>query len=173
MKTSYDRLVIFAALFAASCATPGGNGGGGTVQVTYQAPEQFTDMGRNYSSARGADPGYLDELQRFVQDTGAHMIPAGWTLAVTISDVDMAGRFEPERGPNFQDVRMVRAIYPPRIRLTYRLTDPSGAVRSQGERRLTDLNFEMSLTPIDRDDPLRYEKELMRRFLSEMAGQTR
>ena len=163
--------MILMAGLAASCAT--GLGGGGTVEVTFQTPEQFTDMGRIYTALRGADPGYLSDFRDYIQRSGSEQLPAGYVLALTITDVDMAGQFEPERGPQLDDVRMVRAIYPPRILLNYRLTDSTGAVRSQGERRLIDTSFEMNATPINRDDPLRYEKALIDRFLREMANLAR
>jgi hypothetical protein len=170
-KLSVVLLALLAGL-AVSCANVG-NGGGGTVEVNFQSPERFTDMSRTYPPSRGADEGYLSELRQYIERTGANRIPAGYKIAVTITDVDMAGQFEPERGPEFTDVRVVKTIYPPRITLNYRLTDATGAVRSEGDRRLTDQSFEYSTTPITRDDPLRYEKELMDTFLSDMAKEAR
>ena len=157
--------------FASSCATDAGNsGGGGTVEVNYQSPDQFTDMSRSYSALRGADEGYLSELREYIQRTGSHRLPARFALSITITDVDMAGQFEPERGPQAIDVRIVKAIYPPRIDLRFRLTDPSGAVRAQGERHLTNQSFQWTATPVIRDDPLRYEKALIDDFLREIAS---
>jgi hypothetical protein len=111
----------------------------------------------------------MSELRQYIERTGAARIPAGYTLSLTITDVDMAGQFEPERGPRFMDIRVVKAIYPPRITLSYRLTDSTGAVRSEGDRRLSDMSFEYSTTPITQDDSLRYEKELIKDFLSDIA----
>jgi hypothetical protein len=174
MSKKFNALaLVLLAGFAAACTNLGSGGGGGTVEVNYQSPEQFTDMGRMYSSARGADEGYLEELRQHITRTGSARLPAGYTLSVTITDVDMAGQFEPERGPRFTDVRMVRAIYPPRIHLTYRLTDSNGAVRSEGERRLSDQSFDWKVSPIDRDDPLRHEKALIDDFISDIAREAR
>ena len=166
--------VVSLAAFAVSCANMEGvGGGGGTVDVNFEAPDQFTDMGRMYASGRGADPGYLEELRQHIQRVGSDRLPAGYSLSLTITDVDMAGQFEPERGPQFTDIRMVRSIYPPRIRLNYRLTDPNGAVRSEGERRLSDQSFDWKVTPVDRQDPLRHEKALIDDFLSDIAREAR
>jgi hypothetical protein len=40
------------------------------------------------------------------------------------------------------------------------IKDDAGKVLKEGERRLTDLGFMQRLT-IDRQDPLRYEKDLL------------
>lgn len=156
------------ALLASSCAT-GPQDGGGSAQVNFQSPEQYTDMGSTYMTERGADPGYISDLQKYIEERARSRLPAGSSLALTITDVDMAGRFEPENGPNFTDVRMVREIYPPRIELTFRLTDATGAVRAEGQRTLRDMSFQWRISPITRNDPLRYEKALMDDFLSEMS----
>jgi hypothetical protein len=162
-------ILAFLAGLATSCTNVGDGGGGGTVQVSFQSPENFTDMSRSSPSSRGADEGYLSELRQYIERTGASRIPAGHTLSLTITDVDMAGQFEPERGPRFMDIRVVKTIYPPRITLNYRLTDPTGAVVSEGDRRLTDMSFEYNSTPINQDDSLRYEKELIDDFLKDIA----
>jgi hypothetical protein len=162
---------VVSVLLFASCATDAGKGGG-TVQVNFQDPEHFTDMRRTFPG-QGADEGYLNELRDYIQRIGSARLPAGDTLTVTITDVDMAGEFEPQRGPQFNDVRIVKSIYPPRINLTYRLTDTTGAVRSEGERQLRDQAFEWTGSPIMRDEPLRYEKALLDRFLSDVARAAR
>ena len=174
MKTLPALLLVSLVGLATSCTSVGTNsGGGGTVEVNFQSPEQFTDMSRNYSALRGADEGYLSEMRQYIERTASSRIPAGYTLNVTVTDVDMAGQFEPERGAEFTDVRRIRATYPPRIDLTYRLTDANGAMVSEGERQLRDQAFEWKLSPIDRQDPLRHEKALLDDFLRNIANEVR
>lgn len=168
-KTLKLLVSVAGAALLSSCATTDQREGGATVEVNYQEPERFTDMTRDFPAGRRADEGYMAELRRHIEQTGARYFPAGSTLAITITDVDMAGDFEPQRGPNFNDIRLVKPIYPPRISLSYRLTDANGAVISEGERRLHDQAFEWRLTPLNRDDPLRYEKALIDDFLRDLA----
>lgn len=173
MKTTPRLLgVLLIAGFASSCTTIGERGGG-TVEVNFQAPDQFTDLNSTSSAARGADEAYLQELREYVERIGASRIPAGHTLALTITDVDMAGRFEPEQGPDLNDVRIIRSVYPPRIDLTYRLTGPSGAVVSEGQRQLRNMAFDWTASPQDRNNPLRHEKELLDDFLGDIAREVR
>ena len=97
-----------------------------------------TDRNRDY---------ILGELRKHLQDRAEGYLAEGQKLTVTITDVDLAGEFEPWRGPAAADVRIVKEIYPPRIKLSFRLTDASGAVVKQGERELTNLNFLMTAAP--------------------------
>ncbi len=71
-----------------------------------------------------------------------------------------AGGFEPWRGPQAADVRIVRDIYPPRIDLRFKLLGADGKLLREGSRQLRDASFMMrpDLYP---NDPLRYEKTLL------------
>ena len=172
MKKSEGLILAVVAGLLTACSSVS-TGGGGTAEVNFQSPEKFTDMARGYPETRGADEGYLLDLKEYIERNASNRLPAGYTLAVTITDVDMAGQFEPERGPQLTDVRMVRSIYPPRINLAYRLTDAAGTVRSQGDRQLRDSSFDMKLQPFNRDDPLKYEKGLMDDFIRNIAQEAR
>lgn len=143
--------------------------GGGQVEVQFEEPNQFTDIQRSYNTME-ADESYLKDLREYIEQAASSRLQAGQRLQVTITNVDMAGDFEPERGPELHDVRIVRSIYPPRIDLRYTLTDSAGSVISQGERQLRDLAFEYKLPPATwRDDPLRHEKMLLQDFFSEIT----
>jgi hypothetical protein len=77
----------------------------------------------------------------------------------------MAGEFEAWRPPA-GEARIVKDIYPPRIDLAFRLAGDDGKVIKEGERRLRDPAF---LAGANRypDDPLRYEKALIDRWLEQ------
>ena len=168
----YPCLAVLAALLS-SCATDtaSGNSGGASVEVNFESPERFTDMSRIFAGPRGADEGYLNELRKYLQTEGADRLPAGYNLSVTVTDVDMAGDFEPQRGADFSDIRVVKQIYPPRIDLRYRLTGPDGAVRAESERRLRNTDFGLTIRSINRDYPLRHEKALIDDFLRDLRKQ--
>ena len=87
-------------------------------------------------------------------------MPAGWTLEVRVTDVDLAGEIEPWRGPQFDRVRIMREVYPPRIDLEFRLADAKGAVFKQGSRVLRDPLY-LTRAALGDSDRLRYEKQLL------------
>jgi Protein of unknown function (DUF3016) len=145
--------------FAGAATTPPAS----RVAVVFVQPDQFTDCKR--TSWGGTSTDLLNELQKFMQTTGDYYVPAGMHLAIKVTNVDLAGEFEPQLGPQFDDVRMVRAIYPPRIALNFVLTNAQGAVVSSGQRDLTDPAFQMRLAWPD-DDYLHYEKGMLRDWFS-------
>ena len=162
MKT---RILILGAILGATvvgriqAAPPAPPKAESRVAVIFVDPENFTDVKRD--SWSGNSPEMLDEIREFMIKTGERSIPAGLHLEIKVTDIDLAGDFEPWHGPQFDDIRIVRDLYPPRIKLQFTLTDGKGGVVSSGERRLIDLAFQMR-TAWPMDDPLRYEKDMLR-----------
>ena len=133
------------------------------VTVVFAHPEKFTDVRDNQSdfdNELGREH-YLPLLQEFLQQQGASRLAPGQLLTITFSDIDLAGDFEPWRGVQFSDVRIVKDIYFPRLTFTFKLTGANGQVLKEGERKLQDMGFQMRLTRGFRDDPLRYEKDML------------
>lgn len=141
--------------------------GGPRVIVTFFEPAHFTDVSEGFPA--GSEPGrddLLAELRSYLVRRALRHVAAGQKLTITITDVDLAGDFEPWRGPQWTDVRVVKDIYPPRIALTFLLTDARGNLLRSGRRELTDLAFLMKLPMGFRDDRLRHEKELINDWLA-------
>lgn len=131
------------------------------VEVTFVEPEKFTDLKDSYGATERINEAYLRQLKEHLQRVGAKRLAPGQRLVVRITDIDMAGDFEPWRSPQFQDVRIVKDIYPPRIDLTFQLLDANGTVIAEGERELRDLAFNMRSTGLPSNDTLRHEKALL------------
>jgi hypothetical protein len=143
------------------------------TEVNFLEPERFTDVReRNYDSESDRDR-ILGELKTHLQKQAQAYVPEGGKLSVKITDVDLAGEFEPWRGPAAQDVRIVKDIYAPRINLSYRLTDANGEVIKQGERVLTNMSFLLTASPTSVSDPLRHEKALIDDWLRSEFGQVK
>jgi hypothetical protein len=137
------------------------------AEVAFFEPEKFTDVKDSYMSADVRRTTYLDQIRDHILDRSKNYIPAGWHLQVTITDVDMAGDFEPWRGPQFDDVRIIKDMYPPKIDLTFRLTDAEGNVVKEGKRTLRDTSFLMKITPYFNTDTMRHEKALLDDWMAE------
>lgn len=132
----------------------------GPVQVDWTDPAQFSDIrfsGNRWEAARG---NWVQQLAKHLQTRASAQLPPGETLQVTFTDIKRAGQFEPWRGPNLQDTRIVREIYPPLIELTFTRADAQGNVIDQGERRLRDSGFMMGASTMS-NDPLRFEKRML------------
>jgi hypothetical protein len=137
------------------------------VEVVFFEPEKYTDVRDSFNSDDPTRTGYLDQLRDYIVQQARYYVPEGQKLYVTFTDIDMAGDFEPWRGPRFDDVRIIKDIYPPRINLSFRLVDAEGNIIKQGQRELKDLAFQMRITSAFQDDPLRYEKSLLDDWMRE------
>lgn len=164
MKTKLPLLVIFGLVsvggaFAANAGAPAA-----TVDVTFVAPEKFTDAKEDsFDTEKGRDA-ILDQLKQHLVTQGARFLAPNQRLEIKVTEVDLAGDFEPWRGANFQDIRVVKDIYPPRMKLEFRLVDADGKAVSEGKRELSNPAFLMSVV-MPTNDPLRYDKELLDNWL--------
>jgi hypothetical protein len=171
MKTSHTsfRAVAGAAasLFAlaagavAVAATP--TAAPDSVSVEFIHPEKFTDLQDQRTADERVRNAYMDDLRRTIERRAASELGPDRKLAVTITDVDMAGdlEFGVARG---RDIRLMRQSSPPRIDLSFRLTDANGNVLKSGERHLTDLGYIQPERPTT-DASLFFEKRLLSEWL--------
>ena len=130
------------------------------VEVIFDHPEKFADVkGDSMDSPKGRDI-MLDQIREFLETRATELLPAGQKLALTFTDIDLAGEYEPWRGGQWSDVRIIKDIYPPRFVFSYKLTDATGTVLKEDKVDLHDLTF-MTRVTIGRDDPLHYEKDIL------------
>ena len=141
---------------AAKTATPPDS----RISVTFVQPERFTDAKDSLLGSPKGTADLLAEIDRYLHTAGVRYVPAGLTLNLTITNIDLAGEFEPWRGPQFDRVRIMREIYPPRFTLEFRLTDSSGAVVKEGQRVLLDQLY-LSSAALNSGDPRYYDKLLL------------
>ena len=133
-----------------------------TVRTTvmFFEPEKFTDVAnRAFGDSDQERNETLSDLRTHFIKQANRLLAPGQQLKITFTDIDLAGEFEPWRGGALADVRIVKDIYPPTMKLAFQLKDADGNVLKQGDRTLRDMGFMMTLS-IDRNDPLRFEKEL-------------
>jgi len=138
-------------------ATPAAAQDASRVRVEYSHPEKFADTGR-YWGGETAREVNLAELRNHLQRRAARLLPEDQSLSILVTEVDIAGGFEPWHA-KAGHVRVLRAAYPPRIDLSFRLTRSDGSVLQEGERRLRDPFMIGGL--LYRGDRLRYEKGLL------------
>jgi hypothetical protein len=174
MKTNRILLTALLAVaplagFAASKSAPATDP---RMQVNFFEPEKFTDVKMSEMGDPRDRQDLLERIRDFLVEQAKYYVPQGQVLEITFTDIDMAGDFEPWRGPQWSDVRVVKDIYPPRMVLSFRLTDAEGNVLKQGKRDLRDLSFLLKLT-IDRSDTLRHEKAMLEDWLRTELGRIR
>jgi hypothetical protein len=173
MKSKITSLLVVT-LFAAACATtPVRPSKPESVSVTFEHPENFTDLKDSFTgSLDKVRDGYLEDLAGHLKENASRLLGDGQKLAVTITDVDMAGDFEPGLGPAAMDIRIIKPIYPPRIDLGFKVTDAAGATVREGKRQLRNLDFMHDpVAAMRTSETLRYEKALLDNWIrDDLAG---
>lgn len=134
----------------------------GNVTVTFLESDKFTDVREDFGG--GTDQYYLDQLKAHLQTVAAPHLKDGQKLFVNFMDIDLAGDFLPTR-PGLNNVRIIKEIYMPRMKLTFKLTDADNKTIMEGERTLTDMNFMMNISIVERDQPLFYDKALLKSWV--------
>jgi len=130
----------------------------GEARVRFVAPERFTDASLNGDRPVDAESpalrGIADHLRRL-----AGRLPEGQVLEVEVTDVDLAGRYEPWR-VEARDVRIVTGATWPRIALRYRLQAGERVLRS-GEEVVSDPAFDARPGRLRSGDRLFAEKAML------------
>lgn len=139
------------------------------VTVDWTDPANFSDTRFNPGLNRNHPEQWLGQLSRHLQQRADRVLPPGDRLAVTFTDVQRAGTYEPWRGPQWSDVRIIKDAFPPSIDLHFTLTDAQGRTVAEGDRKLRDLGFLQRGAPLD-TDPLRFEKRLLDDWLRREFG---
>lgn len=164
LKTRAARTLLLAAALAIAGPAVGksSDDADSRVQVTWTNPQDFSDAKQSPGSSihRPTPEEWLTELAKHLRYRADRALPPGDRLEVTFTDVQRAGTYEPWRGPRWDDVRVIKDIYPPRIDLTFKLTDASGAVVKEGKRELRDPAF-LQRGIANQTDPLRFEKRML------------
>lgn len=146
---------------ALACAFASAAANTSRVQVTWAPDQQLSEVKDNPTQRGWLRPkDWEKSLGDYLVRRADRLLPPDQQLQVNIDDIKLAGSFEPWHGPNAQDIRIIKGIYPPSIDLHYRLTAADGRVIREGKARLRDLAYLHHSVPISTDQ-LSYEKRML------------
>jgi hypothetical protein len=132
------------------------------ITAEYVNPEKFTDFRDGVFDTEKGRQHLMEELNDHLADLSRRAIPEGQRLEIRFTNIDLAGDYEPWRGPQFDDIRILKDIYPPRMELEYRLVDASsGAVIRQGAEKLVDMGYLMNIARLPSQDALLHDKQML------------
>jgi len=132
------------------------------VQVSWAPEQQLSEVKDNPMHRGWLRPKDWEKtLSDYISQRADRLLPPGEQLQVTIDDIKLAGAFEPWQGPDAQDIRFLKDIYPPRMDLHYKLTAADGTVIREGRGKLRDLAYLQRSTPMNSTDQLGYDKRMI------------
>ncbi len=130
-----------------------------TIEVSFTQPDKYSDAHLNRDYGRGADDFVLKDLKAHIEKLAKRYLQPGQTLKMEIRDIDLAGQFEPWR-VNFQDVRFMREVTWPRIKLHYSL-EQDGKTLVSRDVTVIDQSYLQHGNSYFSSDRLRYEKTML------------
>ena len=172
MKRNLRALFIAIVAFAATAGVASAFADASRVSVNWAPSDTLSEVKQNPTHRGLLRPeDWMKELGSYIRGRADAQLLPGQRLDVTIDDIKLAGDFEPWHGPNAQDIRFMKDIYPPRIDLHYRLIGADGKTLRESQAKLRDLSYlQNNVVPTD-TDPLRYDKHLIATWIkSEFRG---
>jgi hypothetical protein len=162
---------LFSALLGTGLLAVAASASAGDIAVAFVQPEKYTDAA--YASSLPGERErneVLRDVERHLQRLAATRLPSADALKVEVLDIDLAGSFEPVRFRPGDNMRVVRDVSGPRIKLRYTWSR-GDQVLASAEEVLSDINF-LRRTPRHlNDDRLRYEKAMLDDWFDRRFGQ--
>lgn len=113
------------------------------LNFEFVEPDRFTDIRPSNQSRSKYRDHVFESMQMYFAEF-ADSLPAGQTLIINITDIDLAGDTRSPRvpiGSTMFDVRVMEDIYFPRIEFSYMLKDEAGVEIQSGEANVKDMSY--------------------------------
>ncbi len=131
------------------------------LTVHFVEPEHYTDAAYTRMPGDERDRAAVQrDLEAHLEGLAARELQPGDDLLIEVLDIDLAGQIEPFALRSGREMRVVRGVSWPRLKLRYALTR-GGQVVERGEERVADMSFQMSINRYPDGDRLRYEKAML------------
>ena len=132
------------------------------VKVNFVDPDSYRDANLYQRYGKNAKEPTLREIEQTFWKLGEFYLAPGEKLTIDVLDVDLAGRFEPWNF-NYRDVRFMRDITWPSMKLRYTLESPYREGLS-GEETVEDRSYLFDFTVRQSVATMAYEKVMLERW---------
>lgn len=140
------------------------------VEIEWDKPEKYRDVKPSNESRKSFREATFERINKYMNEL-ALAFPDNKKLLMKVSDLDLAGEVWPASfvglGHSSSDVRVIKNIDIPRINFSYQLLDESGQVLQEAEVKLKDMSFLDRSNRSFQSEPLRYEKNMLKRWFNE------
>lgn len=136
------------------------------VEINWHEPDRFSDLEEDGYYDEDLFRRFSREIRQVVEREADDLLPPDATLRIRFRDVDLAGEYEFWRVET-QDVRIMRDIYPPRLKFEYTVLDARGNQVASGMAQITDVTYLWNIErSIHTHDEFFYEKDLIERWMN-------
>lgn len=128
MKTKTALIATLSILFMAATSNA-------AVNVEFHKPESFTDIGSDSFPTEKERNHMLESIEDHLVKAVTKTLSDRYIVNVKITNIDLAGEFEPWHS-GFNDVRIVKRIYPARLNFEYEIYKHDGTILEAGTQKL-------------------------------------
>lgn len=127
-------------LSVAASLTLAGTAYAGEAKLTWQEPDQYTDIREGNESRDAFREKLFSDFELIFADL-AKRLPEGTLLEVTVTDLDLAGEVNFMHRLAWRDIRVLKDIYFPRMSISYTLKDRDQRLLLSGREDIKDMGF--------------------------------
>ncbi|WP_164852447.1 DUF3016 domain-containing protein [Rheinheimera riviphila] len=111
------------------------------VKVNWVNPEKFSDIRPANGSRKAYQERVTKAFEKILGDL-AEKLPPGYSLEISVKDLDLAGDVNPMYRIDNTDIRVIKDIYFPRIKLDYVLFDQNKQpIHQETDVKIKDMGF--------------------------------
>jgi hypothetical protein len=144
-------------VIALSLAVVLSGGAQAAADVTFKNAQAFADATFDRPRSEKNRREVQDAVRKLFAELAEKYLAPGQTLAVEISDIDLAGRIEPAFT---DDIRIMDSVAWPRIKFTYAVRE-NGALVASGQADIHDFDYLNGFNRYFDSDRLRYERQML------------
>ncbi|NHQ88562.1 DUF3016 domain-containing protein [Iodobacter sp. HSC-16F04] len=141
------------------------NAWAGEAKITWQNPEKFSDIRASHEREDRFQERLFKHFDKVFTDLAAQL-PSDAKLEITVTDFDLAGEINPRPGSRYNDIRIIKDIYSPKITFNYVFSYKDQIV--SGAENLRDLNFMSGLGRSGQRAEFEYEEKMIRKWFAKL-----
>ncbi|EWH10839.1 hypothetical protein DS2_06096 [Catenovulum agarivorans DS-2] len=127
------------------------------LEVEWQNPEEYTDINEGNTYTRSAYQQHVfNRFEQFLTHRAAKL-PDEQKLKLVVTDLDLAG----ETRFNFEEIRVIKEPYIPRMKFSYQLFDSQGNELQAGDADLKNMSMTTSYLTKPLEDQFKYEFSML------------
>lgn len=138
------------------------------VKVNWLNPEKFSDI----RPATGTRKVYQERVMKAFDKIFGELtekLPAGYSLDISVKDLDLAGDVNPMYRIDNTDIRVIKDIYFPRMKIDYVLFDQNKQpIRQESDVKIKDMGFMTSSHIGYQNREFVYEHEMLKKWFNKV-----
>lgn len=138
----------------------------GEAKVTWQNPEKYTDIRSGNQSQKSMlksiDTSFSKEFSEL-----AKKLPANYHMAVTVTNLDLAGEVDPIPSRMMDQIRVLKDLYYPKMTFDYQIHNAAGVAVLEGKDvTLKDMQYLSGTRSTQSSDSFYYERKMIREWFN-------